>query len=168
MLRGRGTNRALNVTRSGASAWQWMGHSEIYPAIFNTLFPALGCGEWQHVCTCIRARARNKGERAHTKMSSHLRIPFSSPLRGVFKYTRFLVTAYLPLPVSHNGRFDGFALRYTNSSHDAFSEVTLEHLSFFFFFCNLVLFAICTSTFSKLCKNIYTVACRRVLSRAPL
>jgi hypothetical protein len=29
-------------------------------------------------------------------------------------------------------------------------------------------FAICTSTFSKLCKNMYTVACRRVLSSAPL
>jgi hypothetical protein len=28
------------------------------------------------------------------------------------------------------------------------------------FFCNPILFAICTSTFGKLCKNIYTVACR--------
>jgi hypothetical protein len=28
------------------------------------------------------------------------------------------------------------------------------------YFCNPILFAICTSTFSKLCKNIYTVACR--------
>jgi hypothetical protein len=34
------------------------------------------------------------------------------------------------------------------------------------FFCNPILFAICTSTFSKLCKNMYTVACRRVLSSA--
>jgi hypothetical protein len=34
-----------------------------------------------------------------------------------------------------------------------------------FFFCNPILFAICTSTFSKLCKNMYTVACGRVLSR---
>jgi hypothetical protein len=32
----------------------------------------------------------------------------------------------------------------------------------------LVLFAISTSTFSKLCKNMYTVACRRVLSSVPL
>jgi hypothetical protein len=37
-----------------------------------------------------------------------------------------------------------------------------------FFFCNLILFARSTSTFNKLCKNMYTVACRRVLSRAPL
>jgi hypothetical protein len=36
------------------------------------------------------------------------------------------------------------------------------------FFLNPILFAICTSTFSKLCKNMYTVACRRVLSSAPL
>jgi hypothetical protein len=36
------------------------------------------------------------------------------------------------------------------------------------FFCNRILFAICTRTFSKLCKNMYTVACRRVLSSAPL
>jgi hypothetical protein len=36
------------------------------------------------------------------------------------------------------------------------------------FFCNSILFAICTSTFSKLCKNMYTVACRRVLSSTPL
>jgi hypothetical protein len=36
------------------------------------------------------------------------------------------------------------------------------------FFCNRILFAICTSTFSKLCKNMYTVACRRVLSSCPL
>jgi hypothetical protein len=35
-------------------------------------------------------------------------------------------------------------------------------------FLNLILFAICTSTFSKLCKNMYTVACGRVLSSAPL
>jgi hypothetical protein len=34
--------------------------------------------------------------------------------------------------------------------------------------CNPILFAICTSTFSKLCKYMYTVACRRVLSSAPL
>jgi hypothetical protein len=32
----------------------------------------------------------------------------------------------------------------------------------------LVLFAVCTSTFSKLSKNMYTEACRRVLSSAPL
>jgi hypothetical protein len=36
------------------------------------------------------------------------------------------------------------------------------------FFCNPILLAICTTTFSKLCKNMYTVACRRVLSSAPL
>jgi hypothetical protein len=36
------------------------------------------------------------------------------------------------------------------------------------FFCKPILFAICTSTFSKLCKNMYTVACRRVLSSASL
>jgi hypothetical protein len=38
----------------------------------------------------------------------------------------------------------------------------------FNFFCNPVLFAICTSTFSKLRKNMYTVACGRVLSSDPL
>jgi hypothetical protein len=27
---------------------------------------------------------------------------------------------------------------------------------------------VCTSTFSKLCKNMYTVPCRRVFSSAPL
>jgi hypothetical protein len=36
------------------------------------------------------------------------------------------------------------------------------------FFCNPILFAICTSTFSKLCKKTYTVARRRVLSSVPL
>jgi hypothetical protein len=37
------------------------------------------------------------------------------------------------------------------------------------FFCNPILIAICTSTFSKLCKhNMYTVVCRRVLNSAPL
>jgi hypothetical protein len=36
------------------------------------------------------------------------------------------------------------------------------------FFCNPILFAICTSTFSKLCKNMYTVGCRRVLTSTPL
>jgi hypothetical protein len=36
------------------------------------------------------------------------------------------------------------------------------------FFCNSILFAICTSTLSRLCKNMYTVACRRVPSSAPL
>jgi hypothetical protein len=35
-------------------------------------------------------------------------------------------------------------------------------------FFNPILFAICTSTFTKLCKNMYTVACRRVLSSTPL
>jgi hypothetical protein len=35
-------------------------------------------------------------------------------------------------------------------------------------FCNPILFAICTSTFSKLCINMYTVACRRVLTSTPL
>jgi hypothetical protein len=38
---------------------------------------------------------------------------------------------------------------------------------FFFFFCNPVLFEICTSTFSKLCTEMYKMACRRVLT-APL
>jgi hypothetical protein len=38
----------------------------------------------------------------------------------------------------------------------------------FFFFEIPFLFAICTSTFSKLCKNMYTVACRRVLTTIPL
>jgi hypothetical protein len=37
----------------------------------------------------------------------------------------------------------------------------------FFVFCNPILFATCTSTFSKLCKT-YTVACRRVLTSTPL
>jgi hypothetical protein len=36
-----------------------------------------------------------------------------------------------------------------------------------FFFLNSILFAICTSTFSKLCVT-YTLKCRRVLSSAPL
>jgi hypothetical protein len=36
------------------------------------------------------------------------------------------------------------------------------------FCCNPILFAVCTSTSSKLCKNMYTVACKRVLSSAPL
>jgi hypothetical protein len=36
------------------------------------------------------------------------------------------------------------------------------------FFLNPILFAICTSTFRKLCKNMYTVAYRRVHSSAPL
>jgi hypothetical protein len=35
-------------------------------------------------------------------------------------------------------------------------------------FCNPILFAICISTLSKLCKNMYTVACRRVLTSTPL
>jgi cytochrome c biogenesis protein CcdA len=35
-------------------------------------------------------------------------------------------------------------------------------------FLNPILFAICTSAISKLCKNMYTEACRRVLSSAPL
>jgi hypothetical protein len=35
-------------------------------------------------------------------------------------------------------------------------------------FCNPILLAICTSTFSKLCKNIYVMACKRVFSNAPL
>jgi hypothetical protein len=39
-----------------------------------------------------------------------------------------------------------------------------ENITFF----NPILFAVCTSTFSKLCKKTYTVACRRVLSSAPL
>jgi hypothetical protein len=36
------------------------------------------------------------------------------------------------------------------------------------FFCNFMLFAICTSKCSKLCKNMYTVACRRVPTSNPL
>jgi hypothetical protein len=39
---------------------------------------------------------------------------------------------------------------------------------FHLFFRNPIWFAICTSIFSKLFKNMYTVACRRVLSSAPL
>jgi hypothetical protein len=35
-------------------------------------------------------------------------------------------------------------------------------------FGNPILFAICTSTFSKLCKKTYVVACRRELRSAPL
>jgi hypothetical protein len=34
-------------------------------------------------------------------------------------------------------------------------------------FCDPILFVICTSTFSKLCKKTYTVACRRVLTSTP-
>jgi hypothetical protein len=40
-------------------------------------------------------------------------------------------------------------------------------LYFMFIFLNPILFANCTSTFSKLCKETYTVACRRVLSSIP-
>jgi hypothetical protein len=36
-----------------------------------------------------------------------------------------------------------------------------------FFFCNLTSFAICTSTFSKLCKCVYN-GMRRMLSSSPL
>jgi hypothetical protein len=36
------------------------------------------------------------------------------------------------------------------------------------FFLNPVLFAICTSTFSKLCTKTHTVACRRMLTSTPL
>jgi hypothetical protein len=43
-------------------------------------------------------------------------------------------------------------------------ETTCEDV----FFCNPILSAKCTSTFSKLCKNMYTVACRRVFSSTPL
>jgi hypothetical protein len=38
----------------------------------------------------------------------------------------------------------------------------------YYFVSNPILFTICTSTLSKLCKNMYIVACRRVLSSAPL
>jgi hypothetical protein len=37
-----------------------------------------------------------------------------------------------------------------------------------YFFCNPILFAVATSTFSKLCKNMYTVACRRVFTSTAL
>jgi hypothetical protein len=38
----------------------------------------------------------------------------------------------------------------------------------YFFACNPILFAVCTSTFSKLCKKKkYTMACRRVLTSTP-
>jgi hypothetical protein len=46
------------------------------------------------------------------------------------------------------------------------SSLTSVWLNFFFF--NSVLFAICTSTLSKLRENMYTVECRRVFSSAPL
>jgi hypothetical protein len=46
------------------------------------------------------------------------------------------------------------------------SPATTEHA--ILFFCNPILFAICTSIFSKLCKKTYGMACRRVLSSAPL
>jgi hypothetical protein len=36
------------------------------------------------------------------------------------------------------------------------------------FFRNPILFVICTNKFSKLCKKINTVACRRVLTSTPL
>jgi hypothetical protein len=38
----------------------------------------------------------------------------------------------------------------------------------FNFLCNPILFATCSSSFSKLCKRAYTMACGRVLSSAPL
>jgi hypothetical protein len=47
-------------------------------------------------------------------------------------------------------------------------QARLQIEAMLFFFCNPILFAISTSTFTKLCKNMYTVAWRRVLSSAPL
>jgi hypothetical protein len=38
--------------------------------------------------------------------------------------------------------------------NDAFSGQTIDANKLFF--CNPILFAVCTSTFSKLCKNMYT------------
>jgi hypothetical protein len=50
--------------------------------------------------------------------------------------------------------------------HEIYTKILVSHRNFF---CNPILFAICTSIFSRLCKkNMYTVACRRVLSSAPL
>jgi hypothetical protein len=36
------------------------------------------------------------------------------------------------------------------------SETSLQKLPRRFFFCNPILFAVCTSTFSKLCVNVYS------------
>jgi hypothetical protein len=47
-------------------------------------------------------------------------------------------------------------------------NVSINSLLIIFYILFLFLFEICTSTFSKLCKNIYTVACRRMISSAPL
>jgi hypothetical protein len=59
--------------------------------------------------------------------------------------------------------------------HFRFSEMPLFHgwvlhvrTPWQLLFWNPILFAICTSTFSKLCKNMYTVACRKVLTSTPL
>jgi hypothetical protein len=52
------------------------------------------------------------------------------------------------------------------SSYDNGSTVRFLVRSLEFIFCNPILLATCTSTFSKLCKNMYTVACRRVFSSA--
>jgi hypothetical protein len=49
----------------------------------------------------------------------------------------------------------------------ALQRLYLLAFQFFFFLSNPILFAICTSTFSKLCVT-YTLTCRRVLSSAPL
>jgi hypothetical protein len=65
----------------------------------------------------------------------------------------------------------GLSLKITPSLNDEefiLDRVLMPLLNFLaiveiLFFCNPILFAICTSTFSKLCKNMYTVACRRVL-----
>jgi hypothetical protein len=47
-------------------------------------------------------------------------------------------------------------------------QYQLVHQNIANFFCNPILFAIRNSTFSKLCKNMYTVACRRVLTNTLL
>jgi cytochrome c biogenesis protein CcdA len=50
----------------------------------------------------------------------------------------------------------------------AYMKVILPFFKGLAIFLNPILFAICTSTFSKLCKNMYTEACRRVLTSTPL
>jgi hypothetical protein len=50
---------------------------------------------------------------------------------------------------------------------NSYSKLGIISIWSFVFFCNPVLFVLCTSTFSKLCKTC-TVAFRRVLSSAPL
>jgi hypothetical protein len=56
---------------------------------------------------------------------------------------------------------------HEESTHKNWIEVNPKLRSNLYNFLNPILFAICTSTFSKLCVT-YTLTCRRELSSAPL